>query len=484
MMAATTNPERMRVVPLWINGEDQPVNHGQLLDVIQSATNKTVHYAHSANEADAKAAVDAAAAAFVGWSKTPLVVRRDILLKAADLLDQRALELDAMQMQETCSPPQFGAMFAKGAAATIKEVASLITTACSGAFPPNEEDGKVMMVIRQPVGPVLIISPWNSPTYLGPRGIANALAAGCTIVLKASELCPETYHMLCQVFADAGVPAGALNQIVVRREDASKITEAIIADRRIRKVEFIGSAMVGSLISQMCGKHLKPILLELGGKCPAIICKDADLENAAKGCVFGAFLHHGQICMSTERIIVVKEVAERFSQLLKTEVENWAGLAGTAATQQFCDRAFNIVKEALDEGAELFAGDNTTLGETRTALRPTIVTNVQRTSRLYGDESFGPSATLYVVDDEDKAVELANDSGYGLVGAVWSSNTLRALNLAKRVECGSITVNGSTVMTDIPPTMFTQATKGSGWGAVNGVVGIQEFLNLKAIILR
>lgn len=483
-MATFIEHQGKQAVPLWINGKNLPVDSSRLIEVTRAVEDRTIHYAQGADEADAKAAVGAATAAFPGWSATPLPKRREIINNAAALLIKRVEEIGAMQTLETSAQPQFGPMMARGGAETIKEIASQITNACAGDLPHSEKDDIAIMAVRQPMGPVLFISPWNAPTFLGPRGIASALAAGCTVVLKASELCPATYHMLCQCFADAGVPAGVLNQIVARREDASAITEAIISDPRIRKVEFIGSANVGSIIGQTCAKYLKPILMELGGKGPSIICRDANLQEAAKACAFGAFVHHGQICMATERIFVVREVADEFTRLLKEEVNNWVDLAGSAATKEFAEKTQAMVKEAKDAGAEFLAGDNQIHGTHGTSLRPTIITNVSRNTKLYADESFGPSASLYVVDDEDKAMELANESKYGLTGSIWSSDTMRALSLAKRLEVGVVNVNAPTVVVEIPPTISAQAAKGSGWGDVNGAAGIREFLTHKAILLR
>ncbi|KAH8892967.1 ALDH-like protein [Thozetella sp. PMI_491] len=473
-----------QVVPLWINGERLPAQSSPRFEVIQAAGKKTVHYGASATVEDAKAAITAATAAFPAWSKTPLTKRREILLKAADLLVQRAEELGTMQALETSAPVQFGTMFAHGGADTMRETAAQITVAFSGLLPHSENDNTHMMTVRQPIGPILFISPWNSPTYLATRGIATALAAGCTIVLKGSELCPATYLMICEVFADAGVPAGVLNQIVSRREDAAAVTEAIVSDPRIRKVEFIGSAAVGSIIGQMCGKYLKPILMELGGKCPLIVCHDADLPKAARAAAFGAFLHHGQICMSTERVIVVKSVADEFTGYLKQAVEAWSAQAGSAATKAFADKAHGLVQEALAEGAKLIVRDNSFVNAAETCLRPTIVTDVDLKSKLYTAESFGPSATLLVVDDEDAAIELANSSAYGLTSSIFTQDAMRGIALAKRLENGVVSINDATVLTDIPPTMTAGAAKGSGWGIVNAAEGIREFLQMKAIVVK
>ncbi|UNI16357.1 hypothetical protein JDV02_002793 [Purpureocillium takamizusanense] len=474
-----------QVVPLWCNGENCTIRPDNLFEVVHAADGTVAHYAQSATVADAQAAVEAARDAFPAWSTTSIPARRAILLKVADLLTERADELGVMQARETSSAPPFGSYLAKVASANIREVASQITTACTGSLPPDDDNqGTTIMVTKQAIGPVLIISPWNSPTVLGPRSVAAALAAGCTVVLKASELCPQTYRMLCQVFADAGLPRGVLNQVVVRREDAAAVTESIVSLPAVRKVEFIGSAAVGSQVAQTCAQHLKPILLELGGKAPAIVCGDANLAKAAAACAFGAFAHHGQICMSTERIIVVEAVAEEFCKLLKKEVdsEKWSRGGGSAATTAFADKAHALLEEALRDGAEYFVGDNTYLNKARTSLRPTIVTKLARGSRLRDLESFGPSATLYVVRDEDEALEVANDSSYGLSGAIWTSDIIKGIALSKRLECGMVHINAGT-MADFP-TMAIQGVKGSGWGSNNSVYGIEEFLITKSVTLQ
>uniref|UniRef100_A0A8H7TK44 Aldehyde dehydrogenase domain-containing protein n=1 Tax=Bionectria ochroleuca TaxID=29856 RepID=A0A8H7TK44_BIOOC len=475
------NKDDKQVVPLWINGKNLAVGSGPLIEVIKPSEDKTVHYAKSASVDDAKAAITAASEAFKTWSTTPLEHRRKLLLKVADVLTQRAKEIGDIQIQETSAPPQFGQNFAYAAAATVEELAAQITTAFEANAPHTNSNSHVVGY-RTPIGPVLFISPWNSPSYLATRGIATALAAGCTVVLKASELCPATYHMICQVFADAGIPEGVLNQIVVRREDAATVTEAIIADPRIRKVEFIGSAAVGKIIGQLCGKYLKPILMELGGKCPVIICEDADLAKAAKAAAFGAFLHHGQICMSTERIIVVKSVAEEFTNLLKAEVAGWSQMSGYAASKEFASKAHLALEEARKEGAEFIVGDNSFRDEHKTSLTPTIVTGVSPNSKLYDEETFGPSSSLYVVENEEAGLELANSSKYGLVGGVWAKDVMRGIALCKRLECGIVTVNQGTMLTEIPPNASAGAAKGSGWGLSGGAEGIREFLHLKGII--
>ncbi|KAL1602737.1 hypothetical protein SLS60_006158 [Paraconiothyrium brasiliense] len=245
-----------------------------------------------------------------------------------------------------------------------------------------------------------------------------ALAAGCTVVVKASELCPHTHHLLLEAFEEAGIPSGVINMIQARREDAAAVTEAIVAHKAIRKVDFIGSAAVGSKVGQLCAKYLKPVLMELGGKGPALVLEDADLEQAAKLCAMGAVADHGQLS---------------------------GGL------------------QYLSE----------------TSLKPTLVTNVSRNARIFDEETFGPSASVYMAQDDDDAVAKANDSAYGLNAAVHSRSWEHAFEIAKQLEYGQVHINNVTC-TDAPGVPI-KGVKGSGWGTSNSIWGIEEFSVQKSV---
>ncbi|KAK5993817.1 Salicylaldehyde dehydrogenase [Cladobotryum mycophilum] len=470
-----------QVVPLWVNGAALPVNSDSLFEVIHGEDGSIAHYAHGANVEEAKAAVEAAAAAFPSWSRTPYTQRREILLKVADILNTRADELGEMQAVETSANPRFGKLFARMAGPHVHEIAGNIANALTGAVPPIASEG-YGFVLKEPVGPVLIIVPWNGPSVLGPRGIASALAAGCTVVLKASEICPRNFLMLTQIFEEAGLPKGCLNQIQASRENGPEVTEAIISHPAIRKIDFIGSAPVGRIIGQLAAKYLKPVLMELGGKGPFIVLKDANLQKAAQLAAYGAFIHHGQICMSTERIIVVKEVAEEFSKLLKEEVINNWSTAGSAASKSFADKSHQLLASAKQNGAEFLVGDNSFSVSSKTGLTPTIVTGVKPEDGLYDTETFGPSASLYVVGDAEEALAFANQSTSGLAGAIWTEDIVQGLDYSKTLECGLVHINSST-LTDNPSLPVT-GTKASGWGSSSGKYGINEFLVEKTVTVR
>lgn len=475
--------DNKKVVPLWINGEASHLNAERFFEVVNAQENKTVHYAQGANEAEAKAAVDAAAAAFQSWSQTSYSHRRALLLKVADLIEQRADEIARMHVLETSCTPAFANFLPRLTAPVLREIASQISNCLTGSVCPTETNETYAFVTKEAVGPVLIISPWNSPTILGSRGISSALAAGCTVVLKGSELCPATYRLIVSVFEDAGLPKGCLNLVQAGRSEAAAVTEAIIAHPELRKIEFIGSAGVGSVIGQVAMKHLKPVFMELGGKAPAIITRNANLPKAAQLCAFGAFNHHGQICMSTERIIVVQAVADEFARLLKEAVEKeFSNGAGSAVTKAFSDKAHNLLEDARKNGAKFLVGDNSYTGTHKTGLQPTIVTDLSHDDPLRDTEAFGPSATLYVVEDEEEALRLANDTKSGLVASIWTDDAMQGLNMSKKLQFGSVHIN-STTLNDEPTSAIT-GTKGSGWGSNSGAFGINEFLVQKTVTLR
>ncbi|KAJ4244587.1 hypothetical protein NW762_014443 [Fusarium torreyae] len=454
---AFSNFQNQNVVPSWYGGQNQPIRQEGIIEIINAAEDRVVHHAQSANISDAISAVQAAHDAFDDWSQTPITKRRAIILKAADLLEERAVKLGDMQALETSSVPTYGKFLSNLGAEALREIASQSTTVCTGTLPPDSRN--LTLITKQAIGPVMIISPWNSPTILGSRGIASALAAGCTIVLKASELCPATYRMICQCFEDAGLPKGVLNQVIVRREDSAVVTEAIIASPAIRKVEFIGSAAVGKIIGQICAKYLKPVLMELGGKAAAIVLEDADIESAATSIAFGAFVHHGQISA------VQKE---------------WTNGAGSAASTSFAQKARQLLQEAKENGAKFVIGGITS-DHDNPSLIPSILYDVPQSSTITDTESFSPNAVLYTVPDVDAAVQLVNSSSSGLSGAIWTQDMQTGLAVARKLDVGMVHINGATV--GDTPLMALQGWKSSGWGSNNAGYGIMEFLATKSIAI-
>ncbi|KIW63506.1 hypothetical protein PV04_08505 [Phialophora macrospora] len=470
-MPMIQDAEGRSVVPLWIDGKPEPLNSSNYIEVFSSVQGKVVHLAQGANESDARRAADVAWTSFLKWRRTKPEHRRDVLLKVADLYESRAAEVAHWQVEETSCSEEFAHFNIKLAVKSLREFAVSVATVLVGEI-PTIEDG-FGFVFREAIGPVLLIPPWNSSIILSSRGVAAALAAGCTVVMKASELCPRTHSLIIEIWEQAGLPSGCLNQIQAARKDAPAVTEALIAHPAIRKVEFIGSASVGRAIGQLASKHLKPILMELGGKSPAIVLEDANLAEAAKKVAFGAFVHQGQICFSTERIIVVKDVAEEFVQELKKQRFE----ASFAVSRSISQHAHALVEEAH---GTFIVGDNSWLGDA--SLTPTIITGIKDGAKIRDEETFGPSATLYVVEDADEAIKLANDSAYGLSATIHTKDMLKALKMARELDYGQVHVNTPTVYDEV--TLPVSGVKGSGWGNQNGTYGLREYLYDKTVTLH
>ncbi|KAF2439469.1 salicylaldehyde dehydrogenase [Karstenula rhodostoma CBS 690.94] len=460
-------------VPLWINGEAlrEPLT---TFPVIQSTTGNAVHQAASATPQEALRAVASSKAAFRTWRNTSHVTRRELLLKVATYYEKHADTLVKSQMFETSCDEAWAKQNVELACRYLREIAAVISSV-NGTIPQLEKPGAMGFVFKEPVGPVLCIAPWNAALILATRGVASAIAAGCTVVFKASELSPLTHYMITRAFVEAGVPKGVLNQIQTRREDAAEVTEAIIAHEAIRKVEFIGSAAVGRVIGQVAAKYLKPVLMELGGKGPAIVLDDADLEEAAKLAAMGAVVNHGQICFSTERIIVHAAVAEKFQQLLIKAMDSAGSHAGCAVSPAIGKHANDMLRDAESAGESFLMGGPS---DSDIRLRPTIVLNPS-TSRIVDEETFGPSASLYIASSDDAAINIANGSAYGLNATIWSTDMERALKMSRELEYGQVHVNSISVYTS--PTASQGGVKGSGFGRQNGKWGVEEFLHDKFV---
>jgi acyl-CoA reductase-like NAD-dependent aldehyde dehydrogenase len=365
------------------------------------STGEHIHSFSSATIADTDLAIASAEKALPSWKTLPPNKKRDIFLKAASLLESRSAELQKTMSAETGATESWASFDTSLAPEILRDVAGRISS-LSGSIPQTATEGVSALVLKEPYGVVLAIAPWNAPHILGVRSIAFPLAAGNTVILKATELSPLTSHGIVTALHDAGLPPGVLNLIAHKAEDAAEITNHLISHPAIKKINFTGSTNVGRIIASLAGKHLKPVLLELGGKAPAIVWEDADLELAAMECVVGAFLHGGQICMSTERIIVHENITEKFETTIKHAVEKFApkdsptpvliNAAGVSKNQ-------SLLKDALSKGANLVHGDpSSASGAT---MRPVIIKDIKKDMDLFHTESFGPTVSMYTVKTEE-----------------------------------------------------------------------------------
>lgn len=303
----------------------------------------------------------------------------------------------------------------------LVEAASL-TTQIKGEIIPSNRPGTTAMALRQPAGVVLSIAPWNAPVILGVRSIATPLACGNTVVMKTSELCPRTHALIIEAVASAGLPKGVLNAVSNAPEDAAKIVETLIAHPAVRRVNFTGSTRVGRVIAETAGRYLKPALLELGGKAPFIVLDDADIDAAVAAAAFGAYMNQGQICMSTERIIVLDSVADAFVEAFAKSGEPEGGRPsrgkmplGSLVSAEAASRIRALVDDAVAKGARLVAGG----GGNGTMLDALAVDGVTSAMRLYSEESFGPVVSIIRAGSVDEAVSIANETEFGLSAAIF-----------------------------------------------------------------
>ena len=279
----------------------------------------------------------------------------------------------------------------------------------------------------------------NAPYILGFRAISYALAAGNTCILKGSELSPRCFWVIGSIMQEAGLPAGVLNVIFHRTQDAAEVTSAIIEHPFVKKINYTGSTATGSIIAAQAGKHLKPLLMELGGKAPALVLKDANIEKAAHHCALGAFMHSGQICMSTERIVVHSSIVKDFSAALKKSIDQIFpkdGPAPTLVSAPPVQKNKKLVSQAVSNGARILTGDLDAKESSDTRMRPIVVEGVTKEMDMYRIESFGPTVSIITVDSEEEAVEIANDTEYGLSSAVFTEDLAAGLRVARQIETG------------------------------------------------
>lgn len=422
---------------------------------------------------------------FAVWSQMGPNARRAVLMKAADALEARADAFVDAMMGEIGATKGW-ALFNLGLAASMVREAAALTTQINGEVIPSDKPGCLSMALREPVGVILGIAPWNAPIILGVRAIAVPLACGNAVILKASETCPRTHALIIEAFADAGFPEGVVNVVTNAPADAGEVVGALIDAREVKRINFTGSTAVGRIIAKRAAEHLKPVLLELGGKAPFIVLEDADLDEAVKAAAFGAFMNQGQICMSTERIIVVDAVADEFAAKFKAKVATMAvgdpregttplGAVVDTKTVAHCK---SLIDDALAHGAAQLVGGETTSN----VLMPAhVIDKVTPDMKLFREESFGPVVGIIRARDADHAVELANDTEYGLSASVFTRDTAKGLGIARRIESGICHVNGATVHDEAQ--MPFGGVKGSGYGRFGGKAGIDSFTELRWITI-
>lgn len=471
-------------IPLLIGGQDVAARDGRTCNRIDPVTAAIATTAAAASPEDASNAADAAARALPSWSATSPVERRKILMAAADLMDAKTQDFTDLMISETGATAPWAGFNVMLAANMLREAASM-TTRITGEVIPANKPGTLAMAVRRPVGVCLGIAPWNAPVILGTRAIATAIACGNTVVLKASEMCPGTHRLIGSVLAEAGVPEGVVNIVTNDPADAAEIVATLIAHPAVRHINFTGSTKVGRIIARLAAEQIKPVLLELGGKAPLVILDDADIEAAVNAAIFGSFMNQGQICMSTERIIVDDKIADVFIEKLAARA---GGLPfgnpreqvvlGSLVTPDAADKMGELISDATAKGARVVAGG----ARDGSIVSATLLDGVTNEMRIYAEESFGPVKPIIRVSGDDEAVRIANDTEYGLAAAVFSRDISRAMSVANRIESGICHINGPTVADEAQ--MPFGGVKQSGYGRFGGKAGIEAFTFLRWLTIE
>lgn len=473
-------------VQLLIDNQSVAAGNGKTFERRNPVSGAVVTTAAAAGVEDARRAAASAGAAFKTWSQTGPTERRRILLAAADKLEAKIGEISQAMAAEVGASGLWGGFNVMASAGLIREAAAL-TTQIQGETIPTDKPGALSMTLRQPVGAVLSIVPWNGPIILACRAIAYPIACGNTVVFRASEMSPKTHALVAEAFIEAGLPAGVLNFVVNAPDDAAEVIDTLISHPAIRRINFTGSTRIGRIIAEKSGRNLKRCLLELGGKAPFVVLDDADIDGAVNAAIFGAFLYQGQICMSTERFVVDEAVADDF--VAKFSARAAELLAGDPMVNPGCvvgpmidassgSRINAMIEDALAKGAKIVVGGKAD----GVAMAATIVDHVKPGMTIYDEETFGPVTTIVRVKGTEEAVRVANDTEYGLAAAVFGRDAHRAFNVAKRIDAGHVHVNGATVQNE--PQAPYGGMKNSGYGRFDGRAVIDEFTELKWVTIE
>lgn len=453
---------------------------GLLVERLSPVDGRIVSVEPALDKAQSLDMVARAAAAYPAWSALSAGERGAFLLRAADVLESRHEEFRIALSDEIGAPARWAHVNVKFAAELLREIVIYADEAEKVEVIPDKR-GISSKAVRVPCGVCLGISPWNAPLVLGFRAVAAPLLCGNTVLLKGSDFAPRTLRMIGEVFQEAGLPDGVMTPILARAEDSEQIVEALIASPVVRRVNFTGSTRVGQRIAEICAKYLKRPLLELGGQATMVVLDDADLDLAALEAVRGAYLNQGQICMSTERLVVADSVADALidrieilrRHLVPGDPRDEATDVGPVVSRAAAERIGALIGDAVSKGATLVGGgvvsDN--------LVQPTLIDRIEPSMRVYHEEIFGPLMSVIRVVNDLEAVTVANDSEYGLSRAVFSADQQRAERVAGQMHSGICHINRGT-FDDTPHAPFG-GVKSSGYGRFGGRWGIHEFTELR-----
>ncbi|GAA1680434.1 NAD-dependent succinate-semialdehyde dehydrogenase [Kribbella yunnanensis] len=470
---------------LFIGGKWRAGEGGRTLAVEDPSTGTTLCEVADASPADGKAALDAAVAAQADWAATPPRERGEILRRTYELMTERADELALLMTLEMGKP----VAESKGEIAYAAEFFRWFAEEAvriEGSYQVAPNGKGRFLVMRQPVGPCLLITPWNFPAAMGARKIGPAVAAGCTMVIKPAAQTPLSMLKLAELMTEAGLPAGVLN--VLTTSNSGGVMEPLIRDGRARKLSFTGSTQVGRKLIEQAAEQVLKTSMELGGNAPLLVFADADLDQAVEGAMLAKMRNGGEACTAANRIYVQTAVLDEFSRRLAERMGALTVGRGTDegvdvgplidATQR--DKVKELVDDAVELGARVLTGGSVAEGNGY-FYPPTVLADVPWEARLQKEEIFGPVAPLTAFDTEDEAVEMANDTEYGLVSYLFTNDLTRALRISERLETGMIGLNQGIVSNPAAP---FGGVKQSGLGREGGSVGIDEYLETKYIAIN
>jgi succinate-semialdehyde dehydrogenase/glutarate-semialdehyde dehydrogenase len=467
---------------LFVGGKWVPAVGGKTFEVSDPSTGKVLCAIADASPEDGVAALDAAVAAQAAWAAYPPRERGEILRRAYDLLIQRADELALLMTLEMGKP----LTEAKGEITYAAEFFRWFAEEAvriDGGFAVAPNGVGRFLVTKQPVGPTLLITPWNFPMAMGTRKIGPAIAAGCTMVIKPAAQTPLSMLALAGILAEAGLPEGVLN--VLTTTDSGGVMEPLIRDGRARKLSFTGSTAVGrKLLEQSADKVLRTSM-ELGGNAPFVVFSDADLDAAIDGVMQAKMRNIGEACTAANRIYVQRGIVGEFSRRLTERMSALpmgrgtedGVVVGPLIDEAAVKKVSELVKDAADRGAKVLTGGSPVDGPGN-FYPATVLVDVPAESRLTREEIFGPVAPVFTFDTEEEAIAAANDTEYGLVSYLFTSDLKRGLRVSERLEAGMIGLNQGVVSNPAAP---FGGIKQSGLGREGGTVGIEEFLEVKYI---
>jgi len=468
---------------MYIDGEWRDALDGGKYDDINPFTGGVFARVAAGRRADAARAIVAAAAAFPAWSRSLPAERQALFLRAADILEKKRDELVTVLAEETGCAFGFAMFQATFTPGLLREAAAQCHQT-AGEIIPSDLPGGLHMSVRQPVGVVAGIAPWNAPLILSLRSICMPIAFGNTAILKpSSESAVAGGVAIAEVFHEAGFPKGVLNLVTNGPGTSREIGDEFIENPKVRRINLTGSTAVGRELAEKAGRHLKRVALELGGQNPMIVLRDADIDQAVNAAVFGGFLHQGQICMSTRRIIVEKPAIGEFTEKFVKKVaalkmgdpKEPDTVIGPLINGHQLRQVGESVEAAVRNGARILCGGRSE----GPFYHPTVLAGVRPGSAFSREETFGPVVSIIEVDSPDEAVAAANDTMYGLTAAVFTRDLAMGLDLAERIESGIVHINDQTVHDE--PQMPFGGVKDSGWGRFGGRAALEEFTELRWI---